>query len=134
VPPDKPHPWQDHNLYRRLSDTHTNTANDKLSSRHVHQGFPVFEHIPCIVSHLSNPELLNTMQIGMLDLLHKWIFHFMKMQEWRDKYNAIWLSVPAYHHLTPKHKSYKEVSQWNGKEMKERSWYLLGVVSKSQWG
>ena len=46
-------------------------------------------------------------------------------------YNAIWLSVPAYHDFTPKTKSYEEVSQWNGKEMKEMSRYLVGVVTQS---
>jgi len=42
--------------------------------------------------------------------------------------------VPAYHNLTPKTKSYEEVSQWNGKEMKEMSRYLLGVVTQSLQG
>jgi hypothetical protein len=67
----------------------------------------------------------------MLDHLQKWIFHFMKMHKWLDKYNAIWLFVPAYHDLTPKNKSYEEDSQWDGKEMKEMSQYLLGVVTQS---
>jgi len=94
----------------------------------------VFQHIPCIMSDLPKPDLLHTMQIGMLDHLQKWIFHFMKTHERLDKYNAIWLSVPAYHDLTPKTKSYEEVSQWNGKEMKEMSRYLLGVVTQSLRG
>jgi hypothetical protein len=74
------------------------------------------------------------MQIGMLDHFEKWIIHCMKTHERLDKYNAIWLSVPAYHNLTPKNKSYEEVSQCNGKEMKEMSWYLLGVVTQSLQG
>jgi hypothetical protein len=74
------------------------------------------------------------MQIGMLDHLQKWIFHFIKTHERLDKYNAIWLSVPAYHDLTPKFRSYEEVSQWNGKEMKEMSQYLLGVKTQSLRG
>jgi hypothetical protein len=74
------------------------------------------------------------MQIDMLDLPQKWIFHFMKTHEWLDKYNAIWLSVRAYHDLTPKIKSYEEFSQWNGKEMKEISRYLDGVVTQSPQG
>jgi len=94
----------------------------------------VFRHIPCIVSDIPKPDLLHTMQIGMLDSLQKWIFHFMKTHERLDKYNAIWLSVPAYHDLTPKNKSYEEGSQWNGKEMKEMSRYLLGVVTQSLRG
>jgi hypothetical protein len=58
----------------------------------------------------------------------------MKTHEWLDKYNAISLSVPAYHDLTPKNKSYKEVSPWNGKEIMEMSRYLLGVITLSLRG
>jgi hypothetical protein len=60
---------------------------------------------------LQKPNLLHTLQIGMLGHRQRWIFHFMKTNERLDKYNAIWLSVPAYHDLTPKNKSYEEVSQ-----------------------
>jgi len=71
------------------------------------------------------------MQIGILDQHQKSIFHFMKTHERLNKYNAILLSVPASHDLTPKTKSYEEVSRWNGKEMKEMGRYLLGVVTQS---
>jgi len=124
VPPDKQHPRRDHNLYRTRSDANTKGADAELSSRHVHRRFNVCRHIPCIVSDLAKPDLLHTMQIGMLDHLQKLIFHFMKTHERLDKYNAIWLSVPAYHNLTPNNNSYEEVSQWNGKEMKGMSRYL----------
>jgi len=90
----------------------------------------MFRHNPCIVSDRPKPDLLHTMQIGMLDHLQKWIFHFMKTHERLDKSHAIWLSVPAYHDLTPETKSYEEVSQLNGKKMKEMSQYLLAVVTQ----
>jgi hypothetical protein len=83
------------------------------------------------MSDLPKPDLLHTMQIGMLDHRQKWIFHFMKTHERLDKFKEILLSMPAYHDLTPKHKSYEEVSQWNAKEMKEMSLYLIGVVTQS---
>jgi hypothetical protein len=118
-------PRRDHNLYRTLSDANSTAAHAELSSRHVHRRFIMFRHIPCIVSNLLEPDLLYTMQIGMLHNLLKWISPFMKMHEQLDKYNVIWLSVPAYHDLTTKNKSYEEVSQWNAKEMKEISRYHL---------
>jgi hypothetical protein len=74
------------------------------------------------------------MQIGMLDHLQKWIFNFMKTHARLEKYNAIWLSMSAYHNLTPKTKSYDQVSQWNMKERKEMSQYLLSVVTQSLRG
>jgi len=131
---DKQHPRWDHNLDRTLSDANANSADADLSLRHVHRGFNVFRHNPCIVSDLPKPDLLHTMHIGKLDHLQKWIFHVMKTHERLDKLNAISLSVPAYHDLTPKNNSYEEVSQWNGKEMKEISRYLLGVVTQSLRG
>jgi hypothetical protein len=90
----------------------------------------MFRHIPYIKSNRPKPDLLHTLQISMLHHLQKLMFHFMKTHEWRDKYKAIWLSRPAYHNLTPMNKSYKEVSQWNGKEMKDMSWHQLGVVTQ----
>jgi len=74
------------------------------------------------------------MHTGMLDHLQQWIFHCFKTHERLSKYNAIRLFVPAYHNPTPKTKSYKEVSKWNGKEMKEMSTYLLGGVTQSPRG
>ena len=58
----------------------------------------------------------------------------MKTHKWLDRYNTIWLSVPGYQDLTPKNKFYDEISQWNGKEMKQMSRYLLGVVTQSLRG
>jgi hypothetical protein len=94
----------------------------------------VFRDNSCIMSNLLKPDLLHTIQIGMLDHLQNWTFDFMKMHERLDMVNAIWLSVPAYHDLTQKNKSHEKVSQWNGKEMKEMSRYLLGVVTQSLRG
>jgi len=128
------HPRQDHNLYKRLSDANTMADNAELSSLHVHRELTVFRHIPCGMSDLPKPDHLHTMQIGMLDHSQKWIFLLMKTHERLDKYNAIWLSVPAYHYLTPKNMSSEEVSQWNEKEMKEMARYLLGIVTQSLRG
>jgi hypothetical protein len=89
----------------------------------------VFQYIPYIARALLKPYLLHTLQIDMLNHLQQWIFHFMKTHQQLAKYKVICFSVSAYHKLTPKTKSYEEVSQWNGKEMKEMCWYLLEVVT-----
>jgi len=134
LPPDKQHPRQDHNLYRTLSDANSKAANAELLSRQVHQGFNVFRHIPCSVSDLSNPNLPHTIHIGILDHLQKWIFHSNKTHERLNKYNAIWLFVPAYHDCTLKNKSYQHVSQWNGKDINQMSLNLIGVETQTLRG
>jgi len=133
VPPDKQHPRREYILYRTLSDANPKAADAKLWLRHAYWAFNEFRHVPCTVSNLAKPDLLHSMQIGMLDHLQMWIFNFMKTHEPLDKYNLIWLSMAAYHDLTVKNESYEEVSQWNGQEMKEMSRYLLGAVTQSLW-
>jgi hypothetical protein len=96
---DKEHARGDHNLYRTLSDANTMGADAELWLRHVHRGVKVSRHLACIVSNLPNPDLLHTMQIAVLDHLHKWIFHILMIHKWLGNYNAIWLSVPVYHDI-----------------------------------
>jgi len=79
-------------------------------------------------------DLLHIIKIGMLNHLYKWIFHFTKIHEWPDKYNAIWVSEHADHNHTPKDKTYADDSQWNGMQMKEISRNLLGVVTHTPKG
>jgi hypothetical protein len=72
-----------------LSDTNTKADEAELSSCHVHQVINVIRPSPCIVSNLSNPDLLHTMPLSMLEHLLKSISNFMKTHGWLDKYNAI---------------------------------------------
>jgi hypothetical protein len=60
-----------YNLDRMLGDAKTNAANAECSSRLVYQRFDVFCKILCILSDLRKPDLLHTMQIGMLDHLQE---------------------------------------------------------------
>jgi hypothetical protein len=129
--PDKQHHRRNHNLYTVLRDAKTKAADAELSWRHDHKGFNMIRHIPCIWSDLPKPDLLHAMHIGMLDHHQRYIFCIMKTDERLNKYNALWLYVPVYRDLTPKNKSYDEVSQWNGKKMNKISRYLLGVVTQS---
>jgi hypothetical protein len=70
------------------------------------------------------------MQNGMIHHLPNWILHYMNMHKRLDMYNAIYLSVPAYHDLTQNNKSYEEVSQRKEKEMMEMSLNLLRVLTR----
>jgi len=131
VPSDKQHARRDPNVCRTPINANAKATDAELSSGHMHQGFNAFRHIGCIVSNLLQPDLVHTMQIGMLNHLQQWIFHFMKTHEQLDKYNAICISMRAYHNFKSKHQVHEEVFQWNGKEMKEMSQYLLRVVTQS---
>jgi hypothetical protein len=99
-----------------LSNANTNPATTELTLCHVHGEFNGFRHVPCIISEPLERTLLHTTQIDMLEHLEKFIFHFIKMLKQLNKYNAVWLSVPAYHNLILQNKSCKKFL--NGKRMR----------------
>jgi len=71
IPRDNQHPQQDHNLYKIISNANAIAADAEISSRHVHWGFNMYRHIPCILSNLPKPDIPHSMQLAMLDHLQK---------------------------------------------------------------
>jgi hypothetical protein len=72
-----------------VSNANTKAVDTELTAGNDHQGFILFEQIPCIVSDLQKSDLFHTMQIGILDHFQNWRFHISKTHERLDKNNAI---------------------------------------------
>jgi hypothetical protein len=126
--PVKPYERRDHTLYRTLSDANTPAAKARLTRHGVHQGSNVLWHLDCVVSDLPKPDLLHTMQLGMLKHLLGWLQDFLKQHKRLEAFNNIWLSVPPYLDMAQPQKAYGEVSSWQGKEIKVMSRFLVGVL------
>jgi len=124
-------PLRDHNKYWMLSDAETMTAYAKLLWGHVRWGDNVSQYISHIFHVLPQPDLLPKLEIGLCDHLQKLMFHFMKTHERLNNNNEIWWSVLAHHNLTIENMAYKEVCQWNGKEMNRIRRYLFEVGTQS---
>jgi hypothetical protein len=122
------HNLRDHNMYRMLSDSNTPLSIAELKRHDVNPGFNILWYLDCVTSDLPKPDLLHTMQIGMLKHLLTWLHEFLKQHKRLDKFNDIWLSVPAYLDMTKPRCAYEEVSHWNGGEIKTMTRFLVGVV------
>jgi len=61
---------------------------------------------------LPKPDLLHTMQQGMLKHLLGWLSVFLKQYKCFEAFNNIWLSVPTYLDIVQPRQTYKEVSSW----------------------
>lgn len=122
------HPLRDHTLYRQLSERNTPESIASLKQHNVNPGFNILWYLDCVTSELPKPDLLHTMQIGMLKHLLQWLHEFLKQHKRLDKFNDIWLSVPAYLNMTKPRCAYEEVSRWNGGEIKTMTRFLVGVV------
>jgi hypothetical protein len=126
--PVEPYERRDHALYKILSDTNTPAAKARLTRHGVHQGSNVLWHLDCVVSDLPKPDLLHTIQLGMLKHLLGWLQDFLKQHKRLEVFNNIWLSVPPYLDMAQPQKAYGEVSSWQGKEIKVMSRFLVAVL------
>jgi len=126
--PVRPYPIRDHDKERVLSVANTATANVRLASFDVHQGYNLLWDLDCMTSDLPKPNLLHTMQLGMLKHLLEWLSVFLKQHNRFEAFNNIWLSVPAYLDMAQPWWTYKEVSSWQGKEIKTMSCFLVAIL------
>ena len=115
-------------MYCELSDENTPQSIPDRKCRNVNPGFNILWHLDCVTSDLPKPDLLHTMQIGMLKHLLQWLHEFLKQHKRLDKFNDIWLSVPAYLDMTKSRCAYEQVAHWNGGEIKTTTRLLVGVV------
>ena len=126
--PVRPYPICDHDKYRVLSIANTATANARLAGFDVHQGYNILWDLDCMTSNLPKPDLLHTMQLGMLKHLLGWLSMFLKLHNRFKAFNNIWLSVPAYLDMVQPWQMYEEVSSWQGKEIKTMSHFLVAIL------
>jgi hypothetical protein len=106
-------------------------ACDELEARGMKCWSNVLWRTGVVVSELPKPDLLHTMQLGMLKHLLQWLNQLLKKYNRLDRFNDLWLSVPAYPDFTKPTKAYEEVSQWTGKELKNMSRFLVSVLSNA---
>ena len=61
----------------------------------------------------------------------EWIKGLLKRYKCQDHFDKAWKSVPSYHKLTKPNKPYRQVSQWQGKEMRSFSRIILATLAAS---
>jgi len=95
---------------RMVSATGENARNPRWANfvwSHIHeQALPVSmcskdPTLDCVPSDLPKPDLLHTMQLGMLKHLLWWLSDFLKQYKRLEVFNNIWISVPAYLDMSP---------------------------------
>ena len=122
------HAPRDHNVYHSLNGENTDSARAELAARGVHSGYNVLWELDCVTSDLPKPDILHTMQLGMLKHLMGWLSQFLRSHGRFQLFNAIWLKVPSYLEMSKPKKSWEQVSSWTGKEMKTIFRFVVAVL------
>ena len=78
---------------------------------------------------LHKPHLLHTVYLGLIKHLMDWISGFLKKHARLQPFDDTWKALPPYQGFFVPKKAYREVTQWQGKEMRNLGWCLLGVLA-----
>src|SRR5437588_6179725 len=116
-------PKRNHQRYRQLAEQYQDTGEagpiEKLAKKGIKGLFNGFWILPRVdPAELPKPDLLHRIYLGMLKHLMEWIQDFLKKHNRLDNFDQAWSSMGSYPGFTVPKKAYREVSQWQGKEMR----------------
>lgn len=116
-------PRRDHETYQRKIESYNRTKDLSKITDLVAVGLKAIFNglwtLPRIqLSEIHKPDLLHNVYLGLLKNLLDWVTAFLKQHERLDRFDDIWRSMPPYPGFAPPRKAFREVSQWQGKEMR----------------
>jgi len=80
-------------------------------------------------SDLYKPDMLHTLYLRLFKHMMDWIKGFLKKHGRLQAFDDIWKVLPPYPGFLVHKKSYREVKQWQGKEMSKLGRCILEVLA-----
>ena len=122
--------------YNTLVDTENATPGERTAAKSqlikegIKLSFNVFWSLPGVqVEALHVPDLLHGMYLGLLDYLMRWLDGFLADCERSSVFDNIWRTLPRYPGFAPPTKSFREVSSWQGKELRQFGRVVLSALA-----
>src|SRR5258706_2335323 len=78
---------------------------------------------------LVRADMLHTIHLGIMKHLMEWLQDFLKLHGQLNVFDQIWMQLPPYPGFTQPKKSYRSVTQWQGKEMRNLGRAILGAFT-----
>jgi len=125
---------RNHRRYQQLAEDYQDTGDErrieKLAQKGIKGLFNAFWILPRTnPSELPKPDLLHTVYLGILKHLMEWVQDFLKKYNRLDIFDEVWSSMGAYPGFTVPNKAYRQVSQWQGKEMRNLGRIVLAAFT-----
>jgi hypothetical protein len=134
TPPEEAPPERDYDLYRAKYEKFVQTGKDRyadfLTDRDLKGVHNPFSGLPRVnPADLHKPDLLHNIYLGLLKHIMEWLESFLKAHHRMDDFDKAWGTLAPYPGFTVPKKSYREVTQWQGKEMRNLGRILLPVLA-----
>jgi hypothetical protein len=130
------HPTRDYRKYARITKQYFDTGDDEFAASLSAVGLKmernVFARLSRVtVSLLFKPDILHNVYLGLFKHLMQWLEDFLKKHGRQPIFDEIWRSLPPYPGFFVPKKAYREVTQWQGKEMRNLGRCILGVLASA---
>jgi len=79
-------------------------------------------------SDLYKPDILHIIYLRLFKHMMDWIEDFLKQHGRLQAFDEVWKALPPYPGFLVPKKAYREVTQWQGKEMRNLEGCILGVL------
>ena len=86
-------------------------------------------HLPVSAPDLHMPDLLHTIYLRLFKHMMDWIHGFLKKHARLQSFDDAWKTLPSYPGFFIPKKAYREITQWQGKEIRNLRHFLLGVLA-----
>ena len=115
--------------YRRSKDR---TSLESLQSAGIKIERNVFIGLSRVnVGELHKPDLLHNIYLGLFKHLMLWVEAFLKKHRREQAFDDVWKSLPPYPGFFVPKKAYREITQWQGKEMRNLGRCVSGVLASA---
>jgi hypothetical protein len=134
--PNEEHPTRDYLKYAAMEQRYIDTEDEhiiaSLSEVGVKMGRNVFIGLSrVVIPLLFKPDILHNVYLGLFKHMMQWIEDFLKKHDRQDLFDEVWKSLPPYPGFFVPKKAYREVTQWQGKEMRNLGRCILGVLASA---
>ena len=82
-------------------------------------------------SDIHKPHLLHNIYLGLFKHMMQWVEGFLKKHKRQQAFDDAWKEIPPYPGLSVAKKASREVTQWQGKEMRNLSPCISAVLASA---
>ena len=130
------HPVGDYQKYAAVAERCVNTGGEhnvaSLLAVGVKIGRNVFTGLSCVeIPLLFKQDILHNIYLGLFKHLIQGIEDFLKKHGRQELFDNVWKSLPPYPGFFVPKIAYREVTLWQGKEMRNLGRSILGVFAWS---
>jgi len=85
------------------------------------------------VSHtnLHKPDLLDNIYLSLFKHMMESVEGFLKKHKWQQGFDDAWKEIPPYPGFSIPKKAYREITQWQGKEMRTLGCCISAVLAST---